>query len=581
MAAPAVGARHMAPADALRPFIFILPPELLSAIVEAVAAIEVPRPPVSDRDRELVHKAADPRMRERLWDHIVEGGSLGWMRLSHVCRAWRSHICESMPLLWAQHIGCFRSPGAVKVMLRRAGESTLVSVQSAAGEDAPGAALSPWDLVQKPVLSWSEAGCAGFYSRLESVRIVDLRRVVDDPPSFALNGLPSLRVLEVHHLHLDENSFDDEDKLLQPGAPIVRAPKLREIRFTNYFIPWTAPGLTHLSISLGHCNGLPSPALLNALTLVAPTIKVLELDYCLPGGFSEHVQAPYEFPQLRRLYLRDTDDCADEFLKILELSKISLTELDLTIHPDGRHWRDSIKTIVDRAVRLLRVGDPLTLMSATQAHNDDVIFGSLHKHICLAFSRLPMASRTPELTIAIENARHVGSSYATCLAETCRALGTGLPDIWRNVRFVDLDFPLWDFVAESRVLAEAFVDKGIRELRIIDPVESIMDSRGWEIPLRLLSVVFRSPTARLQKLWIVQHGEWLPERISMYCFTLAKRVEYETAPAEERGRALLKPPRIKLLRADFIESSLIQSVDEDGLIERLTKVAEHVELRFL
>ena len=110
-------------------FIFMLPFELLSIIFEIVAESEPPCSPVTDIERNSVQKKSDPCMRKRLWDDAVQGGSLGWIRLCHVCCTWRSYICEEMPLLWARHIGCFRSPDALEEMLQRAGQNTCLSIR--------------------------------------------------------------------------------------------------------------------------------------------------------------------------------------------------------------------------------------------------------------------------------------------------------------------------------------------------------------------------------------------------------------------------------------------------------------------
>ncbi|KZV71223.1 hypothetical protein PENSPDRAFT_562565, partial [Peniophora sp. CONT] len=73
-----------------------LPAEILLVIFTLLSAEEPPKPPLHRRN-----------VRLHGWGSIENGpyGSLGWVRLLHVCHDWRSLI-ESAPTLWARHVYC-------------------------------------------------------------------------------------------------------------------------------------------------------------------------------------------------------------------------------------------------------------------------------------------------------------------------------------------------------------------------------------------------------------------------------------------------------------------------------------------
>ncbi|KZV61712.1 hypothetical protein PENSPDRAFT_592456, partial [Peniophora sp. CONT] len=73
-----------------------LPPEILGTIFTLVAKAEPPQ---------YASKSIK--------------GDLGWVRLSHICRAWRD-LCIDTPSLWGRAIG--RLPRALPVFMERAGK---------------------------------------------------------------------------------------------------------------------------------------------------------------------------------------------------------------------------------------------------------------------------------------------------------------------------------------------------------------------------------------------------------------------------------------------------------------------------
>ncbi|KZV60211.1 hypothetical protein PENSPDRAFT_659710 [Peniophora sp. CONT] len=565
--------------------IHILPPELLSLIVEAVAEREPPRSPVSNFERESVQQDLDTYMRARLWDPVVQGGFLGWIRLTHVCRSWRDYICENMPLLWAQHIGCFRLAGALEEMLRRAGENVTLSVTSAPDGYYTDVDHLPWTIVHRPVSGWSKAKCIGFTSRIRSLRIVNFVRpselgVIDrDPPPSIMNNFTGLQVLEIHYFHFDLDVFENHT-FSNPGTRVLRAPNLREIRFTNYFIPWTNRGLTHLSLSIAF-DVISGDTLLEILNLVMFTIEVLELDECLPSTYPNHARQACSFPRLHHLHLRDQGLCVSGFLQIIRHA--SLTSLDLTIRPT----RDSnivVGSVIKDALLLMRyeIDRPFKSMTASREYAEDGL-GSLRAYIRFGFSRDVTSNPRPDyyttdfdLSIAIENPRHLRDNYRLCLAELRDVLGDTLPTIWDGITHVDLDVPLWRYYNEMETLLKRLAN--LRELRLIDPLE---DVKGPIISLPELAFV--SPESRLDVLWIVQHADWEPDLIKLYCSALAEKLG-RTSPRARReaeDQACQEQPFIALLRLDFVkESGTVQEADEEDLSAMFGRVAGRVELRF-
>ncbi|VDB85084.1 unnamed protein product [Peniophora sp. CBMAI 1063] len=569
------------------PSIFILPFELLSVVIEAVAQCEPPRSPVSFYDREAVRTELDPYMRARLWEPLVQGGTLGWIRLSHVCHAWRTHICENMSTLWGHYIGCFSRHGALDEMLRRAGESTPLSVTS--GLDGKSiAALYPLQLLRHrhlATVTLSEAKRSSVDSRIRSIHVVDLRGdhndLHHDPRSSIFNAVTQLRVFEMHFLHNGRGTFGPDHLITSPL--VISSPLLREVRLTNCLFSWTTAHLTHLSLALD-CGEFSGDILVKILREVAPTIEVLELDYCLPMEYFDHPRPTFSFPKLHHLRLRDQDRCLAGFLQVFHHAL--LAKLDLTLKPT-RNWKSIAGPCMNGALRLLRhasgqLCDSLTVTPEFSEQRDD---GVLREHIRFSFFRdsisarpSPFAAEFDLSIMAVENPRDIHVFYSECFLVIRNALEDAMPDLWSNIISCDLNLPSW----KHRLIYSHVLQKlpNLCRVRIVELCNLAKFSSAENTVLPWDSIHSLNP--HLEQLRIVQSGKLTPRVITSYGSVLAGELKAATSIVADWSQVRRAP--LALLRLDMVNSGEICEVGEklkESVIAMFDGVAERVELEFI
>ncbi|KZV65357.1 hypothetical protein PENSPDRAFT_132665 [Peniophora sp. CONT] len=123
--------------NAIVPGISRLPPEVLSLILLHCSNNESPREPLPEDDigEYLYYVDRDQYYEEDQahhdWNRLVLplGGQLGWIRLTHVCRSWRSLLLNT-PKHWADSFGLL--PAASKEILQRAGNRFPVTIHAIA-----------------------------------------------------------------------------------------------------------------------------------------------------------------------------------------------------------------------------------------------------------------------------------------------------------------------------------------------------------------------------------------------------------------------------------------------------------------
>ena len=89
--------------NANAPLIHRLPLEIISFIFDLVSIEERPYPPVHTGKREANKNMHSGMLFERLtdqnvWKEAFMNGSLGWIRLTHVCRLWREILLDMTSL---------------------------------------------------------------------------------------------------------------------------------------------------------------------------------------------------------------------------------------------------------------------------------------------------------------------------------------------------------------------------------------------------------------------------------------------------------------------------------------------------
>ncbi|KZV60214.1 hypothetical protein PENSPDRAFT_659713 [Peniophora sp. CONT] len=574
---------------ALPPSIFSLPPELLALLVKQVAEMETPRSPTSDVERANIHWGEYTRA---IWDPIRQGGTLGWIRLTHVCRAWRSYICEGMPLLWAQHIGCFRLHGALEEMLRQAGGSAPLSVQSSSSGYAAGVACQPWSTVQTPIRSLSEAECSAFRSRIQSLRVVDTRNTPEgaseyDCLPFIMDDFSRLEDLEVHCLALDTLTLHGE-KAPGPGNCVISATTLRSVRFTDYFIPWKACEITRLSLAFD-AVGLRNEILHDVLTSVASTVEELELDFCVPSDFIVSAQDhnTYSFQKLRYLYLRDVDSYALNALRKCRFPVAA--KLNLLLLPTAE-WDDWVETSMKDV--LVRLGDSsCQSMTVTATFREDpdeqdgstfCDFAQLRFYQTAAALQAEGTADPPDFTITIQDMPDSNENCWTRLAIVRNIVGRNSPTIWNHIASLDFNVPLWRYRDEIGQMLVRLTH--LRQLRLVDPFEELDNEIGSPGSMIFPTHLF-NPSSRFDLLWIVQNADWQPDQDNLYCAALAASWDGATSFTndEDSERVSREQPPIVHIRLDLVQrlDTPVQRSEREDLIAMFGRIAEEVELRFL
>lgn len=560
-----------------RPFILNIPSELLSLIVEIVAQCEPPRSPVSRFEWANVNRRAKQRAP---WNSLIQGGSLGWIRLTHVCYDWRNNICGGMPLLWAQHIGRFRAPGALEEMVRRTGEEIPLDIQFGSAGDVPADYYLPWSIIENPSPTWSSAQCTAFRGRIRSLSIIDMRggdSIERDAIPSIVDEMSELQSLTVDFLYLDRSHVSDY-KYQHPATPVLRTPHLRRVRFTNYFLPIATLGMTHLSITLDNF-GLSAPILHDLLSAISPAIQELVLAFCVTDSadFLDLRPTSYVLPRLQFLRIRDTDDCIEALLQRLRMPRT--TELKLVLTPVNLEWREITQPITMHALFGPSPAPTFISMSITTRASEDNALPPLFSHFIEVARSVDAASHSTS-----SNDRPLNSDKASWhdVAAFHAALYRAFRDDWPGPVSFAFDLPVWK--AYYNVEESLLYFPHIHHLRLINPLAS-EDLMGTSIldDLVFPRPAFVSPTSRLNLLWIVQHIDWLPEKLVMYCSALVTRVMAAALFVDEEDRPIVNQELpVALLRLDFIvKSGNVEGLEEKKLVARLKRIAERVELRFL
>ncbi|KZV60219.1 hypothetical protein PENSPDRAFT_718521 [Peniophora sp. CONT] len=519
------------------PLILKLPAELLSIIVEGVAECERPCPPAAaDEEAEFGPQACYPP-----WNLVTEGGSLGWIRLTH-----------------ARHIGCL--PDACEEMLRRAGQSTPLDIQLGYNHSLQ---LSH-NMLDEATL---DTTFQQFGGRIRSLRIIDVRdNELHAPLPSNLHQLSNMEAVEVHYVDL-KHACVEEEYFTSPEACILQTQNLRTARFTNYSIPWTCRSLTHLYLSFEDI-GLPYNTLQDTLERVADAIEELELDMAIPKESRHRTPISHTFPRLQYLRVREVGALMATFLQ--QISFPRTTRLDLTSVPYSPDWNDHFRPVIADAFQRLKdspsfmamvVGDIRRKDDATQSNG-----------IRLSFWRdvsslLSTRSEHASLVLGVEVTGYDNDSEALSLMVTEI---TDLEDTpWNTILYLDFDFPVWRLNQDSNDLLSLIPH--LRQLRLVDPLQDGSLLRGYVPALPAPRSI-----KRLGDLCVVQTNDSHILPLSRLCDILEARlgsVLYSSEDAQMLG------PAVASLRLEIIEKSGFIPHDAEAYItKKFSKFADTFEL---
>ncbi|KZV62758.1 hypothetical protein PENSPDRAFT_758481 [Peniophora sp. CONT] len=213
---------------------------------------------------------------------VIQKGSLGWVRMTHVCRAWRATLLDARHL-WAQNIGVL--PKALLTFLERAGPAAPLSIGFRLSPQVCGpsceALYAPLPLDRVRQMSWSltETADSTYLHR----NIVTLER-----------GLPILETLDI------DCDVNPEPRALEGmHHNHFLLPNLRSFNVDRFYVPFTMPNLTELFL---HRPPIPMPDILDDLR-ASTSLNCARFERC---RFAP-MKSPLALPNLKFLFL----DCCD------------------------------------------------------------------------------------------------------------------------------------------------------------------------------------------------------------------------------------------------------------------------------
>jgi hypothetical protein len=274
--------------NALVPISF-LPPEILSWVFHLLVLAE---PPLSGRR------------------------SLGWIRVTHVCRHWRQIALDDSSL-WAKICGIPMNTKWISEMLARAKNA-------------------PLDIEFKPITRSSPEAFLMIPPHIFHTR------------QLRLHGLSLLHFNLVREIYSREAPALEHFELVAAYSPLPfpdlggnmlfkgRSPRLRTFSLSQVVIPWSIiprGQLTQLKIACPN-EGVYSPGDLSQLIdllVNCPALEILALDFCLPSQLTEFPHGrTVHLSNLSRLRLCGSTSRIMNMLKMLKLPSSTTLHLNCT-----------------------------------------------------------------------------------------------------------------------------------------------------------------------------------------------------------------------------------------------------------
>ncbi|VDB85082.1 unnamed protein product [Peniophora sp. CBMAI 1063] len=525
----------------------LLPPEILDTILLLASLNDPPRPGVYDHDRRVFYNAHKPDhtgrlSNESIWRPVLERGSLGFIRLTHVCRRWRDVILERKSL-WAENMG--RLPMGDSEMFARSGSWSPfdVTVAAAPFHRTDSAALHLF----KPL--GPQPSPSSIRDRLRSLHIVDMREAfgghmpLDELFSIVLFGLEELSINFL-------GPADEPVWFAGDSTKFVEAPNLRTLKLVNGFVWWRSSKLTSFSLN---CYNGPLPRrdlLMQFMDNLKDTIEELELLYVFVRDFGTEAQAqlspPPEasvtaaqgqqppppppkitFPRLRTLHVADDNDNAAGFLLRASPPPSAHITVELYVEIEDGQWasenqKAEIERNIQAALLCGKFGPTLNgLVLRAGTKKDELVVDLYTDSLALydvpshpkptptTITTTPECSpfsvdRTPSLTFSILNA----SSFRLRDLDTAFLF---VASILSPARFttMSIDIPHWR-PKEIEECMKLFIN--LRALRVVDPLDRRNLPRVPDTPLPYLSAlraIDEESTGGhgampLERVWIVQ-----------------------------------------------------------------------------
>ncbi|VDB87397.1 unnamed protein product [Peniophora sp. CBMAI 1063] len=555
-----------------------LPPEIMSLIFEASAQVDAPSPPIDVEEMEahLESLCLDVVGEgHRVWNDAVQPGSLGWVRLAHVCRNWRNIIC-GMSGLWSSILG--RLPLGEEVILQRARGHCPVDISCVYSAFHPDE--SPiFDMVASPPdhLSYPLA------SQIRSLQLVDIYETIDwDAEWMPTAAWPNLEMLEIS---CSPYATSRSECL---SANPIRAPKLRTILFQKCFMPWESASLNRLNITGTDHTTLPSQTLYDLLERSAGTLRYLELiDVTMTSILEDGLHAKdIILPHLQELCQQTDGGHCNSLLDHLKVPATTSLTLYLSMEVDRQFIASDMELAansdIQAAFRCRGFDTSLDGLIVTQLINTQTDASnefSLRAY-CSSLNSIrslrarasagPFEGYPAPLILDVYNAKVTSATHNAYLDVCLQSISHAM-DPTRFVT-VSIDMPFWGY---STVLKAMSLYTSMRALHVVDPLRLVDDEWGdSSIPqlFPFLSALTR-PNSRkssaksstksvgtgssvpiLDTLWLVQRRGTSNLSCSQWCKHIYDQLRHtlrECGWSKDTGA----PKPIQFLRIDYLPAA--------------------------
>ncbi|KZV62514.1 hypothetical protein PENSPDRAFT_758658 [Peniophora sp. CONT] len=572
-----------------------IPPEVLKIIFELVAEEDTPHAPI---DVEVKEKFMDTngiryniRAGEgyRAWEDAMESGSLGWVRLTHVCRYWRDILC-GLPALWATILG--RLPLGDEVISKRANRHSLVDLHFLS---------SSYHCEESHIFSrMSEPPPAFTYPTTSQIRAlhlvylwIDLEMETEWMPSADWSNLEMLEI-------------SCPDWILIPTACLstrpIKAPRLRTLLLQHCFMPWESNSLSRLSIVGTEEETLSTETLYTAIERASSTLLYLELAGVAATALAEdegHI-SDISLPNLRELrYMTDAGAC-NNLLRRVKMPPSALLALHLSMDANdqsiGQTVDSDMASDINAALACREFGLSLDGLAITRgSERDELLLRAycnalerVRSYTCPGFADTFDGSSAPlALVVTNDSAKDHNAHLDICL----RAL-MGFLDPARFVT-VSIEMPYWNY---STIHECMLLYTRMRALRVVNPLRrpdgTDFDDQPPHTPFPFLSALPRpkfgessdenlshsASHSALDVLWLVQNKR-TPRRAidcARWCKTIYDQLHctFDTRGWLNRVDTVSKP--IKVLRIDYLA---MISEDARSAHEIFAQLADVVEWR--
>ncbi|VDC01214.1 unnamed protein product [Peniophora sp. CBMAI 1063] len=267
---------------------------------------------------------------------------LGWMKISHVCTAWRQAII-SFAALWAREVGVFASPESFQIISQRAGDAPLTVTNPS---------LSPR---QSPFGQPRHVRLHGLYFEiLPRVRTLGLTLESEDMEhlirALSRQNLPLMETIALENVAGISFSTMVEPRRASTAAlnNLIVCPNLRSLSLRGVFATFSSTRLTSIILcgTRRHPLSITGSQFLDMLSQSAETLEEICLLNWLPTIWEVPRERRVQLPGLRKLSLLSpsSEVAYPKLCKLLQTPALAMMNLETSHEP---HTMSDVLGVLD------------------------------------------------------------------------------------------------------------------------------------------------------------------------------------------------------------------------------------------